>query len=369
MATSPTTSAPPWAWRSTRTWCSCPREAALVDWARAQSLPLVVFESEHARVDLWRAPLPEACLMVFGSETRGVAAGDPGRRRQRGGRSPCTASTTPSRSRWPPGSPWPSGRAATTDHRTLKAVARGRAPAVVKHAGVIPYFQQPKLSLGPHHHPRLRGPGGHRHAGRHPLRPAAGRSRRAESVDRRSPGDLDAGRRVHHGPPGRSAHLQPGETLANAHHHPVLLGGAELVRRLPGGGRGRGMFFRERHAGRRTALALRGQHRLRFPFGWIFGRLGCFLAYDHPGAPTTFFLGQKYRTGRSATTWASTRPSTPSSSRPSSTCSAASGAGRLASTWGSWRSSTPRCASSSTSSAASTSATSGSPRGSGGRWR
>jgi phosphatidylglycerol---prolipoprotein diacylglyceryl transferase len=31
-----------------------------------------------------------------------------------------------------------------------------------------------------------------------------------------------------------------------------------------------------------------------FPFGWIFGRLGCFLAFDHPGAPTRFFLGQTY---------------------------------------------------------------------------
>jgi len=32
-----------------------------------------------------------------------------------------------------------------------------------------------------------------------------------------------------------------------------------------------------------------------FPFGWIFGRLGCFVAFDHPGAPTRFFLGQMYR--------------------------------------------------------------------------
>lgn len=32
-----------------------------------------------------------------------------------------------------------------------------------------------------------------------------------------------------------------------------------------------------------------------FPFGWIFGRLGCFLAFDHPGAPTSFFLGQRDR--------------------------------------------------------------------------
>lgn len=34
-----------------------------------------------------------------------------------------------------------------------------------------------------------------------------------------------------------------------------------------------------------------------FPFGWIFGRLGCFLAFDHPGAPTAFVLGQRYRDG------------------------------------------------------------------------
>lgn len=28
-----------------------------------------------------------------------------------------------------------------------------------------------------------------------------------------------------------------------------------------------------------------------FPFGWIFGRLGCSVAVDHPGLPTDFFLG------------------------------------------------------------------------------
>lgn len=49
-----------------------PSEAALLAWARERSLPLVVFEREHARVDLWRAALPESCLMVFGSETSGV---------------------------------------------------------------------------------------------------------------------------------------------------------------------------------------------------------------------------------------------------------------------------------------------------------
>ncbi len=27
------------------------------------------------------------------------------------------------------------------------------------------------------------------------------------------------------------------------------------------------------------------------PFGWILGRTGCFVAFDHPGAPTSIFLG------------------------------------------------------------------------------
>jgi tRNA G18 (ribose-2'-O)-methylase SpoU len=49
-----------------------PDEAALVAWARERRLPIVAFEREHARVDLWRAELPEECLMVFGSETYGV---------------------------------------------------------------------------------------------------------------------------------------------------------------------------------------------------------------------------------------------------------------------------------------------------------
>jgi phosphatidylglycerol:prolipoprotein diacylglycerol transferase len=29
-----------------------------------------------------------------------------------------------------------------------------------------------------------------------------------------------------------------------------------------------------------------------FPFGWILGRLGCTIAFDHPGRETTFFLGE-----------------------------------------------------------------------------
>jgi phosphatidylglycerol:prolipoprotein diacylglycerol transferase len=34
-----------------------------------------------------------------------------------------------------------------------------------------------------------------------------------------------------------------------------------------------------------------------FPFAWVVGRIGCFVAYDHPGAPTGFFLGQQYKDG------------------------------------------------------------------------
>jgi tRNA G18 (ribose-2'-O)-methylase SpoU len=52
-----------------------PDDGALTDWATARRLPMLVFEREHARADLWRARLPEECLMVFGSETAGVPAG------------------------------------------------------------------------------------------------------------------------------------------------------------------------------------------------------------------------------------------------------------------------------------------------------
>jgi phosphatidylglycerol:prolipoprotein diacylglycerol transferase len=52
---------------------------------------------------------------------------------------------------------------------------------------------------------------------------------------------------------------------------------------------------------RRTGLEQRWRYldavAYGFPFGWIFGRLGCFLAFDHPGSPTTFFLSQMDREG------------------------------------------------------------------------
>jgi phosphatidylglycerol:prolipoprotein diacylglycerol transferase len=34
-----------------------------------------------------------------------------------------------------------------------------------------------------------------------------------------------------------------------------------------------------------------------FPFGWIFGRLGCTVAFDHPGVATHLFFGERYTDG------------------------------------------------------------------------
>lgn len=49
-----------------------PDEAALIAWADQQHLPMVSWEREHARAELWRAELPGECLMVFGSEKDGI---------------------------------------------------------------------------------------------------------------------------------------------------------------------------------------------------------------------------------------------------------------------------------------------------------
>ncbi|MBN2573328.1 MAG: TrmH family RNA methyltransferase [Deltaproteobacteria bacterium] len=51
-----------------------PDEDSLCAWTAERKLPMLVFEREHARTDLWHADLPEECLMVFGSETAGVPA-------------------------------------------------------------------------------------------------------------------------------------------------------------------------------------------------------------------------------------------------------------------------------------------------------
>lgn len=47
-------------------------EAAFLARAREKGQTLVVFEKEAAKVNLWQTPLPDECMMVFGSETDGV---------------------------------------------------------------------------------------------------------------------------------------------------------------------------------------------------------------------------------------------------------------------------------------------------------
>ena len=49
-----------------------PTEAEFLVRAAALGWKLCVFEKEASEVDLWRAPLPDECVMVFGSETDGV---------------------------------------------------------------------------------------------------------------------------------------------------------------------------------------------------------------------------------------------------------------------------------------------------------
>lgn len=49
-----------------------PDEPALIAHARAAGTPLVVLEKDCSEVDLWHAPLPSECMMVFGSESTGV---------------------------------------------------------------------------------------------------------------------------------------------------------------------------------------------------------------------------------------------------------------------------------------------------------
>ena len=57
------------------------------------------------------------------------------------------------------------------------------------------------------------------------------------------------------------------------------------------------VLFLRRHAAPGTAWVYIDSFVYAFPFGWIFGRAGCFVAYDHPGRPTRFVLGEMYKDG------------------------------------------------------------------------
>lgn len=51
-----------------------PDDDALVAWAAERDLPLIGFEREAGQEDLWNAPIPEACVLLFGSENDGIPA-------------------------------------------------------------------------------------------------------------------------------------------------------------------------------------------------------------------------------------------------------------------------------------------------------
>lgn len=60
---------------------------------------------------------------------------------------------------------------------------------------------------------------------------------------------------------------------------------------------GAGMFAR-RHMTKHEIWRYLDVIAYGFVFGWILGRLGCTLAYDHPGRETTSFLAQYYSDGK-----------------------------------------------------------------------
>lgn len=63
------------------------------------------------------------------------------------------------------------------------------------------------------------------------------------------------------------------------------------------GGTAGALLFLRRHAVPGTTWKYVDSFAYAFPFAWVLGRTGCFVAYDHPGRPTDFFLGQVYKDG------------------------------------------------------------------------
>lgn len=49
-----------------------PDDDALVTWAKKRDLPIVGFEREAGEADLWNATIPEAAILLFGSENDGI---------------------------------------------------------------------------------------------------------------------------------------------------------------------------------------------------------------------------------------------------------------------------------------------------------
>jgi phosphatidylglycerol:prolipoprotein diacylglycerol transferase len=63
------------------------------------------------------------------------------------------------------------------------------------------------------------------------------------------------------------------------------------------GGTVGGLLYFRKHVKPGDGWRIADAFAYAFPFAWIFGRFGCFSAFDHPGRPTTLFLGQRYWDG------------------------------------------------------------------------
>jgi phosphatidylglycerol:prolipoprotein diacylglycerol transferase len=83
----------------------------------------------------------------------------------------------------------------------------------------------------------------------------------------------------------------PSETLEDPWSIVKVWQGISSFGGFLGGAVGGLLFFRYKLK-EGTAWQVADSFAYAFPFGWVFGRLGCFSAFDHPGRPTTFFLGQ-----------------------------------------------------------------------------
>ncbi len=57
------------------------------------------------------------------------------------------------------------------------------------------------------------------------------------------------------------------------------------------------LLFFQRHATSGSVWKYVDSFAYAFPFAWVLGRMGCFVAFDHPGRPTGFVLGQVYWDG------------------------------------------------------------------------
>ena len=57
------------------------------------------------------------------------------------------------------------------------------------------------------------------------------------------------------------------------------------------------LYFLRRHAAPGSVWKYVDSFAYAFPFAWVLGRMGCFVAFDHPGRPTEFMLGQAYKDG------------------------------------------------------------------------